>query len=150
MTQQLYRDVYSGHLRLDGEENELSLIAANNYTGSLIHLERFEEAKSLMRKTMPVARRVLGDSNDTTLRTRWIYAQTLYMDDNATLDDLRAAESTLKDTVRLVRRMLGGAHPITVAMEKSLRTARAALRARESGDVESIREAVGAMTARDA
>ena len=150
LTQQLYRDVYSGRLRLDGEEHVETLQAANNYASSLIHLECFEEAKSLMCKTMPVARRVLGDSHDTTLRTRWIYAQTLYMDDNATLDDLREAESTLKDTVRLVRRMLGGAHPITVAMEKSLRTARAWLRARESDDVESTRELVAAMVAGDA
>ena len=37
-----------------------TLGAANNYALSLIGLERFEEAKSLLRKTVPVARRVLG------------------------------------------------------------------------------------------
>ena len=52
-------------------------------------LERFEEAKSLLRKTMPVARRVLGESHELTLKMRWIYAAALYRDDGATLDDLR-------------------------------------------------------------
>ena len=34
-----------------------------------------QEAKSLLRKMMPVARRVLGDVRDLTLRMRWIYAE---------------------------------------------------------------------------
>ena len=39
------RDVYSGRLKLDGEEHKYTLIAANNYSSSLNSLERFEEAK---------------------------------------------------------------------------------------------------------
>ena len=58
--------------------------------------------------------------------------QTLYKDDGATLDDLREAVTTLEDTERTARRVLGGAHPHTVDMEQSLRKARAALRARET------------------
>ena len=34
---------------------------------------------------MPVARRVLGESDDTTLRMRWNYADTLHEDPGATL-----------------------------------------------------------------
>ena len=52
------REVYSGRLKLNGEEHEDTLRTANNYADSLVNLERFEEAKSLLRKTMPVARRV--------------------------------------------------------------------------------------------
>ena len=51
------------------------------------------------------------------------YAQTLYRDDGATLDDLREAVATLEDTERTARRVLGGAHPLAMAIQASLRTA---------------------------
>ena len=85
-----------------------------------------------MRKTIPVARRVLGDSNATTLRTRSIYAQALYSDPGATLDDLREALTTLEDAERTARRVLGGVHPIARSIESDLRNARGALAARET------------------
>ena len=53
-------------------------------------------------------------------------------DTGATLDDLREAVTTLDETERTARRVLGGAHPVTVDIAKSLREARAALRARET------------------
>ena len=56
----------------------------------------------------------------------------LYKDDGATLDDFREAVTTLEDTDRIARRVLGGAHPITGGIEDALREARAALRARET------------------
>ena len=94
--------------------------------------EHFEEAKSLLRKTVPVARRVLGESHETTLRMRSVYAKTLYGNDSATLDDLREAVTTLEEAERAKRRVLGGDHPVTTAIERDLRGARAALRAREA------------------
>ena len=71
-------------------------------------------------------------------------------DADAPLDDVREAVTTLDGTVRIARRVLGGDHPTVSTMEGDLEGARAALRFRESGDVESIREAVEAMTAGDA
>jgi hypothetical protein len=53
-------------------------------------------------------------------------------DDGATLDDLREAVTTLEDTERIARRVLGGAHPLTTAFEAALRDAREALRASET------------------
>ena len=125
------RDVYSGRLKLSGEERPETLIEVVNYTSVLLPLRHFEEAKSLLRKTMPVARRVLGESNDVTLRMRWNYADVLYQDPGATLDDLREAVTTLDDAALIARRVLGGAHPLTLGIERSLQKARAALRARE-------------------
>ncbi len=61
-----------------------------------------------------------------------VYAAALYQDDGATLDDLREAVTTLEELERTARRVLGGAHPDTAAIERSLRNARAALRARET------------------
>ena len=40
----------------------------------LVDLRRFEEAKSLLRKTIPIARRVLGDGHELTLRMRSMYS----------------------------------------------------------------------------
>ena len=97
----------------------------------LNQLERFEEAKSMLRKTIPVARRVLGDSNDVTLKMRWVYAEALYKDPGATLDGLRESVVTFEDLERTARRVLGGAHPTTGGVECALKVSRKVLRARE-------------------
>ena len=81
---------------------------------------------------MPVARRVLEVSHCVTLQMRSLYAKALFTDSGATLDDLREAVTTLEDVERVVRRMMGGAHPLTTAIEDDLRYSRAALRARET------------------
>ena len=128
----LRRDVYSGRLRLYGEEHEMTLTAANNYASTLRGLKRFKEAKALLRKVVPVARRVLGESYGTTLRMRSIYAQALYRDDGATLDELREGVETYEDVERTARRVLGGAHPLTPAFESHLKWSRAALAARQT------------------
>ena len=125
------RDVYSGRLRLNGEEHSETILTASNYAVALVRLKHFEETKALMRKTIPVARRVLGDSNALTLRMRMMYAVALYRDPAATRDDLREAVAMLEDTERIARRVLGGTHPLTEGIESCLRHARAALNARE-------------------
>jgi tetratricopeptide (TPR) repeat protein len=123
----MFHDVYSGRLRLYGEEHLSTLRAALNCAASLNEQERFEEANSLMRKMMPVARRVFGENHEFTLRMRSIYARTLYDDPAATLDDLREAVALLEDTDRIARRVFGGAHPTTAGIERHLRNARAIL-----------------------
>ena len=52
----------------------------------------------------------------------------VYLDDGATLGDLCEAVTTLEDTERTALRVLGGAHPVTVGIEKSLKDAREILR----------------------
>ena len=61
-----------------------------------------------------------------------MYAIALGSDTGATLDDLREAVTTLDETERTARRVLGGAHPLIVDIEGYLRNARAALRARDT------------------
>jgi len=139
---QIERDVYAGRLKVQGEEHPKTLIAANNYANALVGLQRFEEAKALVLKTMPVARRVIGDDHNLTLKLRWAYAEVLYKDDGATLADLREAVTTLEDTERTARRVLGGAHPTTVDIEGCLRESRAVLHAHETGNLSSLREAM--------
>ena len=104
--------------------------AANNYALALFTLQRYAEAKPLLRRKLPMARRVLGETNETTLRMRWYYAMALYEDDGATLDNLRKAVTTLEETERTARRVLGGQHPLTVYIEDDLQCAQDALYAR--------------------
>ena len=130
----LRRDVYSGCVKLYGEEDRDSIIAANNYAASLKSLGRFEEAKTVLRKAIPVAQRVLGEAHEITLGMRQNYAMSLYQDPASTLDDLREAVTTLEETERTMRRVFGGAHPTTVNIGRGLRNARAALATREAGE----------------
>ena len=60
------------------------------------------------------------------------YATSLSADAGASLDDLHKAVTTLEETTRTARRVMGGAHPLTTAIEHDLRHSRAILRAREA------------------
>jgi len=53
-------------------------------------------------------------------------------DATASPDDLREAVTMLEETERTARRVLGGAHPLTMNIEGCLRNARAALSERET------------------
>lgn len=108
-----------------------SRMEVNNYATDLCELRRFDEAKSLLRKAIPVARRSLGDRNENTLRLRWNYARALYLDDEVTPDGLREAVTRLEELAPYARRILGGTHPGTTVIELTLRDAQAALRAAE-------------------
>ena len=122
---------YSTQFNLDLTSNQFQTCTIN-YAISLVCLKRFEEAKSLLRKVMPVARRVLGENASLTLVMRWTFAMALYNDTGATLEDLREAATTLEDAERIARRVFGGAHPTTTQIEIQLQGARLFLSARES------------------
>ena len=124
------RDVYSGWLKLKGEEHPQTLSAANNCAWTLEDLHRYGEVKTLMRKTLPVSRRLHGESANVTLMMRWIYARALYKDPAASLDDLSEAVTALEETERVAKRVLGGAHPQVVGIGEGLRRSRAVLNGR--------------------
>jgi len=120
-------------LKLVGEEHRETLEEATNYAAFFLRLGRFEEAKALLRKTIPVAQRVLGASNEFTFKMRGCYANAFYEDPDATLSELREAVTRYEDLARDARRVLGSAHPFVVrAIGQSLQNARAALRARKT------------------
>ena len=120
------------HTVVVGEDHHDTLAAALNYADSLIRMQRFEEAKSLLRKALLVAQRVGRDGDETTLRLRWCYGQALCVDPAATLDELREAVTTFDAATRTARRVFGRAHPMTTTIELRLQDARAALAARET------------------
>ena len=114
-----------------GDRQTARALEASNLANCLLDVERYEEARSLLRKTLPAARRVLDESHADTLRLRWYFAQSLYKDPAATLDDLRETVNTLEDVQRIARRVFGATHPDTDGIECYLDESRAALRARE-------------------
>ena len=73
---------------------------------------------------MPVARRNLGEGHRHTLKTRLIYAEALYKDDAATLDDLRESVETLEAVAKSWKRVYGDLHPETRNVQSALATAR--------------------------
>ena len=143
----MLRDVYSGSMKLNGEEHPNALTAAANYAAMLGKLGRFKEARSLLHKTMAVARRVLGESHELTIKMRYNYAGALYNDAGGSLDVFREAVTTFEDLERTARRVLGGAHPLTLNIEYSLRKSRAALAIREGDDVSAARAMLDALKA---
>ena len=70
------------------------------------------------------------------LNMRWLYAAALSKSTGATLNDIREAATTLEETERTARRVLGSAHPITKGIERELQMSAAAYSARlsESGE----------------
>ena len=94
---------------------------------SVLGLERFEEARSLLRKTIPVARRVLGESHQLTLKMRWSYARALSNDDSATLADHREAVETIDSVAKSWKRVFGESHPETPNVQGALEDAREVL-----------------------
>ena len=80
----------------------------------------------MLLKTIPVARRVLGESHELTLRMRLELRAGALRDTSATLDDLREAVTTLEETTDRAARARG-AHPIVVEHWGALRDSRAAL-----------------------
>ena len=66
------------------------------------------------------------------VKMKTVYARALYRADDATLDDLREAVTTIEEAGRTARRVFGSSHPTTEWIEHQLRNARAALRAREA------------------
>ena len=105
------RDVYSGTLKLYGEEHRATLREANNYAVMLLSLERHDEAKPILRKAIPNARRTLGAEHDLTLSFRSIYAQCLYQDPSASRGDVAEAIEIFEDVQRRARRVFGAGHP---------------------------------------
>ena len=139
----LQRDVYSGRLKLHGENHQETIWSAGYLANSLYRTRRFDEGKALLRKVIPVARRVLGKGNIDVVRLRWSYASFLYRAPDATLDDIREAVATMEETYGTVRRVFGAEHAYTREMNPGdLRCAQAELRARE-GKWRGLSEALG-------
>ena len=114
------RDVYSGYVKLYGKDARDTLSEVINLALSLRKAGKKPEAKELLRANSPVADRVFGCEHCTSLRIRWLYANSLRDDASPTLSDLVEAEATLKSVLGSWRRVMGAAHPETANLETAV------------------------------
>ena len=113
------RDVYSGRLKLNGEEHRDTLREAGNYANSLISVKRFEKAKALLRKVVPVAQRVLGTEDEETLSLREDLCVAI-LDGESSAEEKRGARRTLEEVAGVMRRVLGPVHPDVLHAQERL------------------------------
>ena len=125
------REVLAGSSRLYGPDDKDTLIDAVNLSESLIEAKLFDEARSLLRDNIPVARRTLGDGNEYTLMLRTNSAWAIYRDTNSSRD-VHEAVAILEDVVRTTRRVFGTEHPFFAEYRKDLESARMRLADDES------------------
>ena len=109
-----------------------TIMDAINLAESLIDAELFEEASSLLRDNIPVARRTLGTDHELTLDLRTSYARAIYSDTNSARSDVHEAVAILEDVVRTARRVFGLQHPYVAAYRRFLENARMRLADDES------------------
>ena len=106
-------------MRLHGEEHEDTLMDAGNFVINLLDLKRFEEAKRLLRKVMPVARRVFGTEHERTLSLQEDFARAMLLGDSSP-EEKRNALLVLEDTLGVMRRVLGKSHPECMRVQGAL------------------------------
>ena len=138
---QMRREILADSLRLNGPDDEDAILDAEKLVESLIEANLFKEAMSLLRDTIPTARRVLGEENDLTLCLRSHYACAISYDTNSSRARVHKAVAILKDVLQTSRRVFGNQHPIVEEFLRDLENTRMRLADDES------REALGAAPA---
>ena len=96
---------------------------------TLLDLERFKEAKRVLRHTIPVARRALGAEHDITLSLREDLCRAT-LDGESSAEEKREALRMLEDVAGIMRRVLGAAHPDTLYTQRQLERYRTCCRYR--------------------
>ena len=94
------------------------------FAAELHSLEHHTEAKRILLKVIPNARRTLGAEHDLTLNLREIYGNFLYQDPSASRGDVVDAIEIFEDVQRRVRRVFGPDHPNWRALPRELAAAR--------------------------
>ena len=96
-----------------------TLTECGNLVINLIELERFQEAKRLLRKVAPVAQRVLGNDHELTLSIRENLCLAT-LDGESPAEEKRDALKMFEDTLGVMRRVLGPQHPDTQRGQRNL------------------------------
>ena len=100
------------------------MLSALNLGLSLNALKHRAEAKSLVRKALPAARRTLGRDHEWTLKLESALSEAFYRDDSASTSELRHSVSMCEDGYERARRVYGDAHPLTEELADALDEAR--------------------------
>ena len=107
------RESYSRVLALDPEvdivNDKTVVFRGSSLAISLLYGDQsgeaqVAEARALFRKLAPMSRRAFGPDHDQTLNLRKMYAESLYLTDAASRDDVAKATTILEDVARTARR----------------------------------------------
>ena len=93
-------------------------LAAVNFVCSLLKLNLLDEARAVLRESLPLARGQLGENHRHTLMLLEASAMCVAYDENSTQADLFEAESTLVDVLDRTRRVFGPRH-LSVAIREN-------------------------------
>ena len=116
---------------MSGERDEQTFRAASNLALVLSRSREHQvEAKELLRKVIPLSRRVQGEDHFYTLKMQWTYGDVLSSAPGATREDCLEAEKILEKVFGRYKRMLGENHPYTKTCESQLASARMMARMR--------------------
>ena len=115
------RDIYERTSKLDGIDDQNTIISATRLADALINEGCYGEARAFCAKQSRVARRVLGSESTETLAFRLHYAISLYNDGGSRLDE---ALAILEDVHQTTRRLFGDAHPRTRGVQQAISEAR--------------------------
>ena len=102
-------------------EDPLILQDVTNLGESLVHTSHFTEARSLMRKHLPIARRVVGPDHEITYGIIETLAGAMFQNALAPRKDLVEATEMLTKQLKRLRQVLGAAHPDTQRHEGYLK-----------------------------
>ena len=117
----LRRNLYARFAAILGVSDEKTIVSGSNLATSLIHLELWDEAKTILRdQLLPMARQSLGRDHETCLALGHRMAEALVGHPNANDEDRTQAEMILQDVVQRRRRVLGPAHPRTQTSQLAL------------------------------
>ena len=105
------REIFADSLRLNGPDDEDTIIDALALVRSLINDYLYEEARTLVRDVLPRSRRTLGNGHYLTLDLQCEYACAISLDAKSPLGDVREAVAILEEAVRTIRRIMGAHHP---------------------------------------
>ena len=87
---------------------------------TLLRLKHLEEAKRVLRHTIPVARRALGAEHALTLSLREDLSRAT-LDGESSAEEKREALRMLEEVAGVMCRVMGPAHPDTVHAQKELK-----------------------------
>ena len=126
------RGIFADSLRLNGPDDEDTIIDALALVRSLINDHLYEEARTLVRDVLPRSRRTLGNGHYLTLDLQCEYACAISLDAKSPLGDVREAVAILEEAVRTIRRVMGAHHPDFAIYRGYLESARMRLADDES------------------
>ena len=103
--------------------DEVTVVAANNVSNSLLKNRRFDELVPFARRQVDVARRALGDRHFESLQAANILAAGLTLNPASSRSDLLEAVAIYEEVIPKMRHVLGPQHPRVVTAVSQLQIA---------------------------